>query len=214
MTKLDVTLDSLDYTLMKMYRKIFAMHEKVEGLFETFDAEIALSIIEDDAYVNNLEIEINDQATYAIALMQPVAGDLRRIVASFKIATELERIGDYAKNIASILIKTDKTFLDDALVNESFIQMSKHFKVMIAETFVAYEHRDADKAFEIGKTDRVIDKMVSDLIGRMNDQHDVPFAKALYVTKVLRNMERSGDHTLNICEQVIYLNKGQHYEFG
>ncbi|MGL5540819.1 MAG: phosphate signaling complex protein PhoU [Erysipelotrichaceae bacterium] len=214
MTKLENQLDVLDATLMKMYHKVYEMHEKCEGLFEDFDVEIALSIIEDDSYVNNLDIEINDQAVYAVALMQPVARDLRRIIAAFKMATELERIGDYAKNIAGIMIKTERAYIEDKEVCDYFLKMSIQFKKMLAASFSAFVNHDVDLAFEIGKEDRNIDKLVNEMMAALNEHNDIPFAKSVFIMKVLRNMERSGDHTLNICEHIIYLNKGQHYEFG
>lgn len=212
--KLDQTILDIEESVALLFTRVMNNHERLDRLFESFSAELALTIIEEDQFINNLEIEINDKCIYALALMQPVAKDLRFIITAIKIASELERIGDYAKNIAASCIKTDKEIVLNPKINKAFKEMHQSVETMLSNAFVAYQTRNSKDAFTIGKEDRMIDRMVSDFFTKLNEEYQLTFEDSLYVFKVIRNMERSGDHIINICEQVIYLDKGQHYEFG
>ena len=100
MVKIDKELDTMEANVMKMARQVISMHEKVVEVLENPDREMELEIMQADDIINHMEEEVNDQAVRSLALLSPVASDLRKVVADIKIASELERIGDYAKNVA------------------------------------------------------------------------------------------------------------------
>lgn len=212
MVKIDKELDAMESTLIKMGKKVIAMHERTISLFEKNDREIALGIISKDDFVNNLEEEVNDIALDSLALLSPVASDLRRVIAAIKIASELERIGDYAKNIAAYMIKHD---IEDPYVIDYATKMEEHLLEMLCRTMEAYENRNIDLAFEIPEQDKVIDQLFFELKEKLKEHEDIEAYRHIFsISAMLRNMERAGDHTINICEHIIYLIKGQHYDFG
>lgn len=210
--KIEKELDEMEAVLIKMGRKTAQMHQHLYAILKEFDRDAALDIIQSDERINLLEEEVNDLAVSALALLSPVASDLRRVVTGIKIASELERIADYAKNTAVYLIRHDT--LDETIL-EYAQMMEQTFLSMLGEAMIAYEERDVEAAFEIPAQDEVIDQMICELYHKLNDCEDLNQLKqVLRAGELLRNMERSGDHTKNICEHIIYLIKGQHYDFG
>lgn len=210
--KIEKELDEMEATVQKMGRKVIAMHELVQRIVENPDKAQALEIIQADDRINHLEEEINDLAIAALALLSPVASDLRRVIAGIKIASELERIGDYAKNIAIFMIKHDAV---DEVVLDYAQEMEKAFCAMLSTALKAYEEKDVERAFEIPEMDDVIDQLTLELNMKLRSYEDIDQLKhALSVGSMLRSIERAGDHTKNICEHIIYLIKGQHYDFG
>ena len=134
------------------------------------------------------------------------------MVADIKIASELERIGDYAKNISIFLIKHDDM---DASILEYAQAMEKGFITMLQETMECYEHRDIDTAFEIPEKDKEINVLYKELKEKIKRDDSSYLVEHIFeISSMLRNIERAGDHTKNICEHIIYMIKGQHYDFG
>ncbi len=212
MIKLDKELLQMEQTVLKMNKMIITMHEKIVEVLKTKDKEIELEVIQMDALINHLEEEINDQAIASLALLSPVASDLRKIIANIKIASELERMGDYAKNIAIYLIKHDEI---DAKVLEYSILMEKEFIYMLNKTMNAYETKDVEAAFQIPELDKNIDELFNELKEHLKQGNEEElFIRLFGISQMLRNIERAGDHTINICEHIIYMVKGQHYDFG
>ncbi|MEG0313859.1 MAG: phosphate signaling complex protein PhoU [Erysipelotrichaceae bacterium] len=209
--KMDKSLKAMETSVYKMGDKVIAQHELVCELIRNNDSDLALKIISSDDFINHMEEEINDQAFSCIALLSPVATDLRRVIVAIKIAGDLERIGDYAKNIAMYLIKHQP---DDYIVDYAE-QMMKYFLDMIKDVMKAYKSRDVDLAFSIPERDKNIDTLFNELGTKLKNLDDIDRMKKIFsLTSMLRSIERSGDHTTNICEEVIYLIKGQHYDFG
>lgn len=111
MVKIDKEVEVLEYSVVKMGSRVISMHETLQRLYVSKDRAQALELIKADSFINNMEEEINDIAISVFALLSPVASDLRRVITAIKIASELERIGDYAKNIASYIIRNDSIIL-------------------------------------------------------------------------------------------------------
>lgn len=212
MIKMDKELEHMEYNVIKMGKKVVRMHEKIVCALEKPGKDLELEIIQSDEIINHLEEEINDQAVRSLALLSPVASDLRKIVADIKIASELERMGDYAKNIAIFLIKNDAI---DASVTSYAQAMEKEFISMLEETMYCFEQQDIEKAFEIPERDKEINTLFKELKHKVNKCDDPLVMKRIFeISSMLRNIERAGDHTKNICEHIIYMVKGQHYDFG
>lgn len=212
MVKIDKELDTMEANVMKMARQVISMHEKVVEVLENPDREMELEIMQADDIINHMEEEINDQAVRSLALLSPVASDLRKVVADIKIASELERIGDYAKNVAKYLLKQDAQFPH---VLEYAQQMEKYMINMLQETMKAYEERNVESAFEIVKRDQYLNQLVKEIRARLKEESGENLIEDVFVVSgMLRNIERAGDHIKNICEHIIYMMKGQHYDFG
>ncbi|BBK22967.1 phosphate signaling complex protein PhoU [Amedibacterium intestinale] len=212
MVKIDKELDTMEANVMKMARQVISMHEKVVEVLENPDREMELEIMQADDIINHMEEEVNDQAVRSLALLSPVASDLRKVVADIKIASELERIGDYAKNVAKYLLKQDAQFPH---VLEYAQQMEKYMINMLQETMKAYEERNVESAFEIVKRDQYLNQLVKEIRARLKEESGENLIEDVFVVSgMLRNIERAGDHIKNICEHIIYMMKGQHYDFG
>ncbi len=199
---------------------IFLMSQNVRRMFtmaievlDTGNKEKALSIVELDEYVNNANEAINDKAVEVLSLLAPVASDLRIIIAGIKIATDLERIGDYAKAIGRFVIKNDD--LDQQLL--PYIDtIGEKFMEFYDETIIAYINRDVKLALELPSRDDEIDAAFKNMISHIEllTEQKKDITHLVPTIGMLRNIERAGDHTKNICEQVIYEVRGQHYDFG
>lgn len=212
--KMDESLAAFQALILQMYRKVKTMHELALDILRSGDKEKALQLIYMDDFVNHLEEEINDQAQTVLALLSPVATDLRKVIAGIKIASDLERIGDYAKNIADYVIK--KGPAEPPFVGEQAEAIGRLFLAMLGAAMDAYQKEDVAQAYQIPRQDEQINDQFAELSGQietavmqgMQLEHVVP------LVAMLRNFERAGDHTKNICEHLIYQVKGQHIDFG
>jgi phosphate transport system protein len=213
MVKIDVEIQEFKEEIVSMAQRVRKMFVLALEVLHTGNKEKALTIVELDEYVNNANEEINDKAVEVLSLLAPVASDLRIVIAGIKISTDLERIGDYAKAIARFVIKNDD--LDPQLL--PYVDpIGNQFIAFFDHTMLAYSTRDVKLALDLPSRDDEIDaefkKMISHIEKLTAEKKDIT---ALVPTiGMLRNIERAGDHTKNICENIIYEIKGQHYDFG
>ncbi len=211
MPKLDEALTMYQVIIQEMAHKVRKMHVLALEIIETGDKEKALTIIKYDEFVNHYEEEINDKAQEMLSLLAPVATDLRVIIAGIKTANDLERIGDYAKNIARFVIKNGAL---NQQISAKAQEIGKLFLDMFDHTMEAYQEKDVKSALVIPDED---DK-INDLFNTLNkDLQDAANNKEMLksiipVVGLLRNFERAGDHTKNICEHLIFLVKNQHID--
>ncbi|NBK97473.1 MAG: phosphate signaling complex protein PhoU [Erysipelotrichia bacterium] len=208
---LDKTLEVLETSVVHMAQRVIKQHEKCLEILESKDRETALTIIKEDEFINRYEEDINHQAMEQFALLNPVATDLRRVLVAIKIASELERIGDYAKGLASFIIKQRDPEEDELLILAS--KMEKYFIEMIKEALRAYTKRSVETAFEVAEKDQKIDEMYKVFKEKLQESSSISIKQAFYLSGLIRNIERSGDHTINICEHIVYLIKGVQYDF-
>jgi phosphate transport system protein len=165
------------------------------------------TIVEQDSQVNEKRRLIEHDCFTVIALHQPVSHDLREIVAATRIAGELERIGDYASNNASIVMQMDGTERTELGI-ENVLKMSTLSTRMLDEVLEAYLQRNAEKAAKAAKVDDEIDaeqaELIEKLFARMQSAPDqVPNAsRMLWIS---HNLERCGDRATNIAEQVVFM---------
>jgi phosphate transport system protein len=164
-------------------------------------------VIERDSQVNERRRLIEHDCFTVIALHQPVSHDLREIIAATRIAGELERIGDYASDNASIVTQMNGADVTELGI-ENVLEMSSLSTRMLDEVFAAYLQRDTDKARKTAKMDDEIDaeqaKLIEKLFARMQSTPDqVPDAsRMLWIS---HNLERCGDRVTNIAEQVVFM---------
>jgi phosphate transport system protein len=176
----------------------------------TLDPVAATRVVEQDPKVDTLEREAEQFVIRLLALRQPMAGDLRHIVAALKITGELERIGDYAANVAKRTIVLAQFSLPYSLGGLGHMArlVQEHLKTIID----AIGESDADKAIEVWRSDQVVDDMYNAIFRElitymMEDPRNItPCTHLLFIAK---NLERIGDHETNIAEMVHYAVKGE-----
>ncbi len=177
--------------------------------FAERDAAGAEAVLRADRQIDALEQQVNQDALRLLALRQPIARDLREIVAALRIATAIERIGDYAANIAKrvrALVQTDPTPISARL-----IELGRLAQSLLDDVLAAYRQRDAEAAYRAWQRDTDLDRehsaLFADLLERMAaEPNHVPACAHLMF--VARNLERIGDHATNIAEQIHFVVHG------
>lgn len=190
-----------------------ALSKAVDSLFNQ-DIEQAKAILEEDKKIDELETEINEKSVLLIAKQQPVATDLRQIIMSLRVVTDVERMGDNAKNIAKATIHLDKNL---SAIPEGLKQMHEIAMDMLKTSMHAFKYEDITIASKLAETDDKVDKMykhiVSELLGETATNPD----KIQYIMQVAfcaRYLERFADHITNIGESILYLVKGKNYNLN
>ena len=175
----------------------------------TRDSEAAAHVVEGDVKVDQLERDVDNLAIRLLALRQPVGRDLREIFAALKIASDLERICDYAANVAKRSIALSQA--PPVRPVYALPRMASFAQLLIKEVLDAFVERDADKAYSVWIRDAELDEMYSGLFRElltymMEDPRSIgPCTHLLFMAK---NIERIGDHATNIAENLYYLVNG------
>jgi phosphate transport system protein len=171
------------------------------------DASLTKRVIEGDGEINQLQVDIDDRALKLLALHQPMAIDLRSILAGLKINTDLERVGDLAVNIA----EATERYLGDPQVTPivgDIPQMAELSQTMLRDALNSYVSRDTAAAQSVLDRDDALDdldmKVSRTLLGCMLAKPDT-ITSALNLILIARHLERVGDHATNIAEDVIFI---------
>lgn len=206
-----------DQNLAELQRELLAMgvlvnrgiSKSVEA-FLTHDIELAQEVIEGDFRINDTEHMIDRKCQEIIAMQQPNAGDLRRIIAVLKASSNLERMGDHAENIAVITINIEDKKSDpelEALVKE----LAEIVAEMASDIIDAFVDFDVAAASEIAKRDVEVDKLYNNLrytsVNSMIDNPDAVYVASDY-SFIGMHLERIGDYVTNIAEAIVYLDSG------
>ncbi|KXG44969.1 PhoU family transcriptional regulator [Tepidibacillus decaturensis] len=185
-----------------------AIEKSLESL-SNLDKDLARKVVEDDVKVNEMEDQIETLAVQLVATQQPVAKDLRKIIAAIKIASSLERMADLSRDIAKVTIRIEEDHLLKPLVD--IPQMAQMVKQMLTNGLKSYIEENVELAFGLAEIDDKVDKLYStvlrDLLEIMTKKPET-LSQAMLLSFVARYIERIGDHATNIGESVIYLVKG------
>jgi phosphate transport system protein len=165
-----------------------------------------------DKAIDNLEIQINEQAARVIALRAPTAIDLRLILSVIKISANLERIGDYAKNMAkrTSVLATMQPVEDST---GAIRRMAQTVDAMLKDALDAYIQRDAELAQSVIQRDEDVDQMYNALFREFLTymvENPRNITACMHLHFIAKNTERMGDHVTSIAEQVVYLVTGEH----
>ena len=211
------TVKSFDQELQLLDKKIAQMGGLAERLLaQAFDAlerrdpRLAEAAVASDRAIDLLERELQEQTIHMIARRQPMANDLRHIMTVLKIAGDLERIGDLAKNIGKRALAVSGENHPKSLMT-GFKHMTELAMRQLKDVLDAYAERDADKALGVWRRDERIDAMYNSLFREMLTYMMEDPRKIGLCTHLLfgeKNIERVGDHTTNIAESVYYLVHG------
>ena len=202
----ELNLEKLRTRIIKMSSLVDEQIEFALKSINDENAELAQLVIERDKKVNKFDRRIEKTCQKIIALNQPVAMDLRLIMSAFTINSNLERIGDLAKNLAhSFLdIKSKPQFI----VKTKYYEMASKVKEIISDSIDSFNNNDASLARKVLETDLVIDSLFNEnrkfLIDFMRENSD-KIEQAVILLEISRIFERLGDHAKNIAEDVIFI---------
>jgi len=202
-------LESLKTKLLEMSSLVEAAIQRSISAVIAKDKSAAEEVFRSEARINEIEIEIDEFATNLLALQQPMAADLRLIVAALKINTDLERMGDLSVNIA----ERAKSLMEEPVITPmiDIPHIAGLVQSMVRKALDAFVNRDADLARSVLASDDAVDSLRTacyhELVSFMekDPQH---IRQALDLLAVTRNLERIADHSTNIAEDVMYLVKG------
>ncbi|HWQ72014.1 MAG TPA: phosphate signaling complex protein PhoU [Desulfitobacteriaceae bacterium] len=177
--------------------------------------ETANSVIVGDLELNQLQHLIEEKCIILIATQQPLARDLRKVVAGFKISLHLERMGDLAVNLAKVTISIGKENLIKPLID--IPRMSTLVQEMIAKGLTAYIREDVAMAKEMSEIDHQVDHLYAQifrelLVLMMSDPRTINQANHLLFAA--HHMERMGDYCTNIAEEIVYIVTGNHLDLN
>ncbi len=207
----DRDLEAILAQIMKMGGMVEAAIADSARCLETRDLELAELVRKNDKAIDALEETINEEAARVIALRAPTAIDLRMILSVMKISANLERIGDYAKNIAkrTSVLSTMPPVSGSA---GTLRRMGRAVELMLKDALDSYVQRDQELATDVIERDREVDQMYNSLFREfltfmMEDPRQITACMHLHF--IAKNVERMGDHVTAIAEQVVYLVSGE-----
>ena len=206
----DIELDELGQKIAEMGGIAEKMMSDAMDALSGLNSELARTVITSDMRLDILQRDIEEKATLTIARRQPMAVDLRQIIGAIRVAGDLERVGDLAKNIAKRTLRANGEIrLPRAVVG--LRHMSDVAALQLKNVLDAYAQRDVDKAREVWardvELDALEDSIFRDLLtSMMEDPRNIGFCTSLLF--VSKNIERIGDHATNIAETVFYLVTG------
>jgi len=213
----DHTVKSFDEELAKLRDMLVRMGGLAESQIALAttatvkrDAALAGRVVEADPQIDALDRDIAQHVVRMLALRQPVASDLRFIVAAMRIASALERVGDYAANVAKRAIVLSQ--MPPSISLGPLERMSRMVQEMMKDTLDAFAADDAAKAMAVWRRDEAVDEMYSALFRTMltymmeDPRNITPCTHLLFIAK---NLERIGDHATNIAETIHFAVIGQ-----
>lgn len=206
----DRDLETIQALVVKMGGMVEAAISDAAIALDTRDEELAELVRSRDKAIDRLEAQINEDAARLIALRAPTATDLRMVLAVMKIAASLERVADYAKNIAKRTpVLAQLPLIEGA--GMALRRMASAVDRMLQDALDSYIRRDAELAEDVRQRDLEVDQMYNALFREflthmMEDQRNI--SPCMHLHFIAKNIERMGDHATSIAEQVIYLVTG------
>lgn len=209
--------NTFDYELAALQQKILAMGNLVENMLDkgvkslqNKDSDLAREVIALEEVVDSLEREIEQKCLQLIATQQPLAKDLRRIAAGFKIITDLERMADYCEDIAKVTLRLEGQPLIKPLID--IPHMNVLAQKMVKDALDSYVQENIELAYKMCQDDDLVDHLYAQIIRElltymMEDPRTISQATSLLF--VGRYIERIADHATNIGERVIYMITGE-----
>ncbi|TQR15441.1 phosphate signaling complex protein PhoU [Psychrobacillus soli] len=189
--------------------------ERAFKALKTQDVEIALKVIEGDTAIDNLEMDINQFAIWLMAKEAPVSRDLREIIGVLKISSEIERVADFAVNIAKATIKIGNT---KSLLEITHLEKMKELSIdMLQKALQSFLEENIIFAKEVGDLEDEVDQLSGETYKKLTaylSEHPEETNQLVQLLFVNRYLERTADHITNIAESTAYLIKGQIYDFN
>lgn len=191
----------------EMMDLVLSQLEKSKSALLNYDLDLAEEVIMKERRVNAFELAIDKEVENTLALYQPVAIDLRLVMASFKINSDLERLGDHAEGIAKYITNISQPLTESQLAELDVESMYDNALAMLNDVFDAYSAEDTGVARQLFKRDKSLNRInreASITVGRfiMEDNENVD--NYLAALSIIRKLERCGDLAKNIAEEIIF----------
>lgn len=207
MTHLDTELKALKEDMHEMFRLVLSQLEKSKTALISLDKDLAREVIVNEKRVNSFELKLDRDCENIIALFNHVAVDLRFVLASLKINSNLERIGDIADGIAKFALSIKLMPEKELLEKTRLVEMFDVSLEMMRDVMAAYENEDTKLARSVFKMDDVLDEInlnASTSVAEFIKSHQDRINQSLYALSTIRKLERVGDQCKNIAEEIIF----------
>ncbi|MEG3640077.1 phosphate signaling complex protein PhoU [Magnetococcus sp. PR-3] len=207
----DEELKEVNALVIKMANDVHTQLKLAIESVSTLESEDALHVIEKDQNIDQLEWDVENQVIRILALRQPKADDLRRVVSIMKTATDLERMGDLSANISKRALALIQNPPGSGI--SALNMMVRSVQGMIEMVMEAFERGDAELAMKVWRKDIEVDELFNSVFREYltymmeNPRNISPYTHLLFIAK---NVERIGDHVTNIAENVYYIIEGEH----
>lgn len=209
---LDQELKGLQESILRMTSMVDTAIERSMFALNAREVPLAEAVIAADEEVNRLRFEIEEEGLRILATQQPMASDLRAVIAAIHLAVELERIGDHATGIARLVARMEGEDEIDTL--HKLPKMAKRTRQMLQEGIAAYINQDPEAAKAMVRRDDKVDKQYNKLFRETLEEmrDDAYIRRATFLLWVGHNLERIGDRATNIAERVIFMTTGEFIE--
>lgn len=210
----DKELSDIRDNLLRMGSMVDTAIDRAILALKNRDANLARQVIQDDAHINHLRFKIEEDCLTLIATQQPMAGDLRMVVASMNIVTDMERMGDHATGIAKTVVRIGDEPPVKPLID--IPQMAAVARSMLKRSLDAFLAKDPAAARAAAQQDDEIDslyKAIFDELLQVMIQNPATVTNSTYLLWCAHNLERIGDRTTNIAERVVFMTTGTMEEF-
>ena len=207
MAQIETELQLLKSEAINMWTLVNSQLNKARESFLTFDKDLAREVVLKEKRVNGSELKIDRDCENIFALFCPVAIDLRFLLAVLKINSNLERIGDIAEGIAKYVIDAEAPFSKELLEVSRVMPMYEEAVGMLEDTQAAFEKEDTILARGVFKRDDLLDavnKSSNKVLEAHLKGHPEDTAQALWLISIIRRLERVGDQTKNVAEEIIF----------
>lgn len=214
MNVLETELGELKSELLEMTQLAKEQLEKTIQAFYTFDKDLAHEVILNEKRVNGYELKIDSRCEHILALFNPVAIDLRFVIASVKMVSDLERIGDNAEGISNFLLRTNAPFDQELVEKFRFKEMTTNVLEMLNVLCESFETDNTKLARTVFSKDDILDEInlnathvLAEYCKNTNDQEKI--LQAIYLLSMIRKLERVGDYITNVGEEIIFYVKAK-----
>ena len=207
MTQIENEIAALKTEVLNMWILVQSQLEKAREAMLNFDKDLAREVIHREKRVNASELKIDRDCENIFALFCPVAVDLRFLLAVLKINNNLERIGDIAEGIAKYIIDSKVHIEVKVMEGTELLRMYSDAISILMDTRTAFEKEDTALARSIFKRDEVLDEInrqVNENVTALIKEDMSIINEALYVASIIRKLERVGDQSKNIAEEIIF----------
>ena len=207
MNHLEKELNALKSSLLEMWSIVISQHEKAKQALETDDRELANEVHTNEKLLDAFELKHDMDCENLIALYNPIAIDLRFVLAVLKINYNLERIGDYANYIANTIRKSAVPANKELLKQTNIGEMFDISHIMLVEAYEAFEKNDLPQLHNFKELDKKLDTWNQDsfrILGEYLTKHPENARHALELFSIIKKLERVGDHNQNIAEEIVF----------
>jgi phosphate transport system protein len=207
MAQIETELQLLKTEVNNMWSLVYSQMNNARLAFVNFDKDLAREVVSKEKRVNGTELKIDRDCENIFALFCPVAIDLRFLLAVLKINSNLERIGDIAEGIAKYIISADGPFKEELLKTTRTTEMYEESVRILQDTQTAFENEDTILARSVFKKDEFLDNInvnANRTIEKYLEGHPEDLDQALWILSIIRKLERVGDQSKNIAEEIIF----------